>query len=63
MKNVDRACISRISIKPCKLQERTAGPQGGPDKRRKNVGEGAQGKKTPVGKKCPPKTAALAVRR
>ena len=28
MKNVDRACISRISIKPCKLQERTAGPQG-----------------------------------
>ena len=34
MKNVDRACISRISIKPCKLQERTAGPQGGPDKRR-----------------------------
>ena len=45
-KQMGRACASRIiSMKSCKPQERTTSPQGGPDKCRKNVGEGAQGQK------------------
>ena len=33
-KLVDWVCVSRISMKPCKLQGRTAGSQGSLDKRR-----------------------------
>ena len=40
-KQMGRFCVSRISMKSCKLQGRTAGSQGGLDKRRQNVGEGA----------------------
>ena len=30
-KQMGQACVSRISMKPCKLQGRTAGSQGGLD--------------------------------
>ena len=33
-KQMGRVCVSRISMKPCKLQGITAGSQGGLDKRR-----------------------------
>ena len=55
--------VSKISMKPCKLQGRTAGSQGALDKSRlcQKCQEGAEGKKMPVGKKCPLKTIALVV--
>ena len=34
-KQMGQVCVSRISMKPCKLQGRTAGSQGGLDKCRK----------------------------
>ena len=62
-KQTGQVCASRISLKPCKPQGKTAGSQGGFDKRmlsQKRWGRSAR-LKTPVGKKCPLKTAALAV--
>ena len=35
-KQMGRVCVSRISMKPCKLQERTASSQGNLDKRSLN---------------------------
>ena len=42
-KQVGQVCVLKISMKPCKLQGRTAGSQGGLDKHRlsQNIGEGA----------------------
>ena len=34
-KRMGRVCVSRISMRPSKLQGKTAGSQGGLDKRRK----------------------------
>ena len=56
-KQMGQVCVSRISMKPCKLQGRTSGSQEG-----KNVGEGVQGKKCLWVKKSPLKTVALAVK-
>ena len=53
-KQMDRVCVSRISINPCKFQGITAGSQGSLDKSRLCQN---------VRKKCPLKTVALAVRR
>ena len=44
-KQMGLVCVSRMSMKPCKLQGRTVGLQGDLDKRRYDVGEGAQDKK------------------
>ena len=54
-KQMDRVCVSRISMKPCKFQGITAGPHGSFDKSRlcQNVEKER--------KKCPLKTVVLAI--
>ena len=60
-KRMGRVCVSRISMRPSKLQGKTAGSQGeGPDKRRKMSVKECK-VENPVGKNCPLKTVALAV--
>ena len=55
-KQMGRVCVSRISMKPCKLQGRTAGSQGGLDKctlSQKCQRKERKVKKMAVGKKIP----------
>ena len=63
-KQISQACVSRINQhEAVKTSRKNCRLPGGALKNAgvKNVGEGVQGKKMPVGKKCPPKTVTLAV--